>query len=497
MPMPGGGRRREALLPAILYNGGRVISYTAAGVIVGALGRVFTVSGRFQGVVQLVAGSFMVIMGINMLGIFQGSLGAVLRRLNVRIPGIFARKIDGQRAGSKSPLIIGLLNGLMPCGPLQAMQLYALSTGSPVAGGVSMFLFSMGTVPLMFGIGALGGLLSRRFTVRVMRAGAILVTVMGMTMFTYGWGLSGFRPGFNGNTFTARRPVSGGTDGTGSGFTDRAVAAINPFASKATGTGNAAFTPVIENGVQIINSTLSGGRYPAITVQQGIPVKWTINAPQGSINGCNNRMIIREYKVEYRFKPGENVIEFTPDKTGRFSYSCWMGMIRSSITVVEEGQSVADIGEPNLNPTPAGVTIPTENAVLAEIQEEGYQTVKINLYDDGIDPAIIVVQRNVPTLWTINNNSIDPGNNQLIFPAYYAELDMEQGDNVIQVLPTDDFDFSTGDNVFYGYVKVVDDLENVDIEAIKMEVSEFETLIYPDAYFEAASAQGGCCGGGA
>jgi hypothetical protein len=72
---------------------------------------------------------------------------------------------------------------------------------------------------------------------------------------------------------------------------------------------------------------------------------------------------------------------------------------------------------------------------------------------------------------------------------------MEQGDNVIQLLPTDDFDFSTGDNVFYGYVKVVDNLENVDIEAIKTEVSEFETLIYPDAYFEAAAQGAGCCGG--
>jgi sulfite exporter TauE/SafE/plastocyanin domain-containing protein len=463
-----GGRRWDALFPSVLYNGGRVISYTTVGVIVGALGQVFTVSGRFQGVVQLIAGIFMVIMGINMLGIFP-----VLRRFNLRMPKFFARKIDEQKTVSKNPLFIGLLNGLMPCGPLQAMQLYALSTGSPIAGGISMFLFSMGTVPLMFGIGALGGVLGKKFTHRVMKIGAILVTVMGMTMFTYGWGLLGF-------SFD---------------FIDRAVAAVNPFSSNATGTGDGTFTPVIENGIQIVNSTLSGGRYPAITVQQGIPVKWTINAPQGSINGCNNRMIIREYKIEYRFKPGENIIEFTPDKTGRFSYSCWMGMIRSSITVVEEGQSVADIGEPNLNPSPAGVTIPTENVALAEIQEAGYQMVKINLTDDGIEPAIVVIQRDIPTAWIINNDSLDPGNSRLVFPAYYTQLDMEQGENVVQLLPADDFDFSTGDNVFYGYVKVVDNLENVDIEAIKTEVSEFETLIYPDAYFEAAAQGAGCCGG--
>ena len=73
---------------------------------------------------------------------------------------------------------------------------------------------------------------------------------------------------------------------------------------------------------------------------------------------------------------------------------------------------------------------------------------------------------------------------------------MEQGDNIIPLSPTADFDFSTGDNVFYGYIKVVDDLNAVDIEAIKTEAGNFETQIYPDAYFEASAAgQGGCCGG--
>ncbi|MDR2499904.1 MAG: sulfite exporter TauE/SafE family protein [Treponema sp.] len=478
---PRGGRRWKVLFPSILYNGGRVISYTAAGLIAGALGSAVSVSGRFQGIIQLIAGVFMVIMGINMLDIFPA-----LRRFTPRMPVFFARKIDARKAGNKSPLVIGLLNGLMPCGPLQAMQLYALSTGSPIAGGVSMFLFSMGTVPLMFGIGALSSLLSKKFTRVVMKAGAILVTVMGMTMFTYGWGLSGFNSNVAGTV----------------------IAAINTLASRPAAGGSEAFAPIIENGAQIVNSTLSGGRYPAITVQRGVPVKWTITAPQGSINGCNNRMIIREYKIEHRFQPGENVIEFMPEKTGRFSYSCWMGMIRGSITVVEEvpsasaDASAAGIGEPDLNPAPAGVAIPTDKVVLAETQSAEqygfpYQTITINLRDEGIDPAIVVLQRNMPTILTINNNSLDPGNSRLIFPAYYTQLDVERGKNVIQLMPAETFDFSTGDNVFYGYVKVVDDINNVDIEAIKAEAGNFETQIYPDAYFEPAAAawqqSGGCC----
>jgi plastocyanin domain-containing protein len=161
--------------------------------------------------------------------------------------------------------------------------------------------------------------------------------------------------------------------------------------------------------------------------------------------------------------------------------------------VVEEGQSAADAGDPDLTPSPAGVTIPTDNVALAEIRENGYQTVKIELRDSGIEPAIIVVQRGVPAAWLINNDSLDPGNSRLIFPAYYTQVDIEQGDNVIQLMPTEDFDFSTDDNVFYGYVKVVDDLADVDIGALKTEVSEHETLIYPGAYFEQAAGQGSCC----
>ncbi|MDR0562119.1 MAG: sulfite exporter TauE/SafE family protein [Spirochaetaceae bacterium] len=454
--------RCSPLSAPILYNAGRVASYTLVGALAGALGSTVTLSGRFQGIVQLIAGVFMVIMGINMLGFFP-----FLRRFNVRMPNIFAKKIQAEKEAGRSPLIVGLLNGLMPCGPLQAMQLYALSTGSPATGAVSMFIFSAGTVPLMFGIGAAGLLLSKRFTSAVMKIGAVLVTVMGMTMFTYGFGLSGFSfgtpSGVNASMRTANVPA-----------------------------------PVIENGVQHISSALSAGRYPAITVQQGIPVRWTITAPQGSINGCNNRMIIREYGIEYRFKPGENVIEFTPDKTGKFPYSCWMGMIRSSITVVSEAASIADIGrEPDGTPQPAGVQIPIADVAVARI-DRNIQEVTIKLTDNGFEPSIIVVQNSIPTQWIISNDSLDPGNSGLIVPAYYAQVPIEQGNNVIQFRPEGDFDFSTMDNIFYGYVKVVEDVTDIDIESIQTEVSKFETLIYPDEYFdEANQAGGGCCGGGA
>lgn len=291
--------RLSALRPAFWYNLGRVISYTIVGFIVGALGLVITFSNTAQGGLKLVAGVFMVIMGINMLGIFPW-----LRKFNPRMPKIFARKINAEKVKSKSSLIVGLLNGLMPCGPLQAMQIYALSTGNPIAGALSMFLFSLGTVPLMFLLGALSAVLSKKFTKKVMSVGAVLVVVLGLSMFSQGWSLAGFIE--------------------------------IPFITTTSNYGMEESDVVVEDGVQVVKSTLLPGNYPSITVQAGMPVKWIIDAPKGSINGCNYKIYIKEYGMEYQFESGENIIEFTPTEAGTFRYSCWMGMIRGTITVLED-----------------------------------------------------------------------------------------------------------------------------------------------------------------
>jgi hypothetical protein len=88
----------------------------------------------------------------------------------------------------------------------------------------------------------------------------------------------------------------------------------------------------VEDGVQVVHSKLGRG-YPHITVSAGAPVRWIIDAPEDMINGCNGTVYIPEYVIEHTFEPGENIIEFTPEKPGEFMYSCWMGMITSTITV--------------------------------------------------------------------------------------------------------------------------------------------------------------------
>lgn len=277
--------------PSFLYNLGRILSYTMIGSVVGALGGVISLNGVMRGAVALFAGALMVIMGLNMLNIFPW-----LRKFSLNMPKFLTGGIDGK---NNSPFYVGLMNGFMPCGPLQAMQLYALSTGSPLEGGISMFLFAFGTSFLMFGFGTVSALLTKAFTSKLMTASAVLVIVLGVGMFNTGMNMSGF--------------LSIGTQ-------------------KSSTVG---FEPVIVDGYQMVEVEVSPRGYGAITVKKGIPVKFNLHAEAKNISGCNNAVMFPKYGIQTLIKPGDNIVEFTPTETGVVPYSCWMNMIRSSITVVE------------------------------------------------------------------------------------------------------------------------------------------------------------------
>ncbi|MDR1797827.1 MAG: sulfite exporter TauE/SafE family protein [Clostridiales Family XIII bacterium] len=318
-PAPAKGLRAAAgvAMPSLRYNLGRVLGYTAVGAIVGAVGSVIELPGGFKGIVQIVAGIFMIVMGLSMFGVLPG-----IGRLAPRLPRVFGAKVEeaveAEKAGGRRPFVVGLLNSLMPCGPLQAMQLYALSTGSAGAGALSMFLFSAGTLPLMFALGAASGALGKKFTDRAMWIGAALVIFLGLFMASNGFSLSGVGlPQLPAKSATPAIEQPGDIARPGSAAAEEGVPE----------------GVTMEGGVQVVRSELVRNRYPAITVKAGVPVKWIIDAPKGSVNGCNGAIVIPALDIQYQFQEGENVIEFTADQAGEIPYSCWMGMIRSTITV--------------------------------------------------------------------------------------------------------------------------------------------------------------------
>lgn len=287
-------------LPHLQYNSGRMISYTVIGAILGGFGSFFGISPIFTGIIVLIAGAFMILMGLSLLTNFKW-----LEKIKLKTPFFIARFLYSQRhtRKPKGPFIIGLLNGFMPCGPLQAMQLYALASGSITRGALSMGIYALGTVPLMFGFGSFISLISQEKIKQVMKFSGVVVIILGIFMFNRG--LINFDYGFRGLV-----------------------------SRKATSQIEYLVTGDIEE-YQIVKMDLTYRGYSpnVLFIKRDIPVRWIINVKQ--MSGCTDEIIMPKYNIRKLLQYGENVIEFIPEELGDIKFSCWMQMVWGKFVVTE------------------------------------------------------------------------------------------------------------------------------------------------------------------
>jgi sulfite exporter TauE/SafE len=306
-------RLHSVVLPSLFYNIGRVTSYTIVGAVVGGLGGIISFAGVWKGIVPIISGIFMIIMAINLLGIFK-----FLRRLNIRMPYFATKRIF--QGNGYSPIIVGLLSGLMPCGPLQMMQLYALSTKSILYGAVSMLVFSMGTMPLLFTFGTINTFLNKKFSKIILKVSAVLVFSLGIVMIGRGLALAGIsieKP----NTNIAQN-------------------------------GDTAFA-VIKGNSQTVQAEVQSDSFPEIVVVKGVPVKWNMHVDKDNLNDCNKEFQVSKFKIDKSLAIGDNIVEFTPNESGNFIYSCWMGMIKSKVIVVDNQSYLKKIQQKSTTSTSA------------------------------------------------------------------------------------------------------------------------------------------------
>lgn len=454
-----GTSKFDSVKPAILYNLGRVLAYTILGGIVGALGSVFSMSLTVKAALQIFAGVFMIIMGLNMSGF------SLFRKINLRRPW----SACSVKKKPKAPFLVGMLNGLMPCGPLQTMQLYALGTGSAFKGALSMFLFALGTVPLMVTFGALSGLLSKNNTKTILKFSGILVVVLGIVMGSRGLALAGINM---------------------PSLTSTSLAAAN--------SNGATAKPTIENGVQVIRMTADGNGYTpnGLYVQKNMPVKWIIDGK--ALNSCNQTIVIPSLNKQIILKSGENIIEFTP-KDKDISFSCWMGMIRGIIKVVDNVNSVdTSKKDPSIPATSSGMPCCTGNTTsqsatqapsiygndLSKVSNDrlvhkaiisgNVQTITLTGNGYEFEPLITVLNKGIDAKISIDLTKFDnpTGEFSIVNLGSQETVATFTGKKGVVTVP-----LSIGKSDGYGIVKginiieaieVVDDINNADLQQIRL-----------------------------
>jgi sulfite exporter TauE/SafE len=163
----------------LLYNLGRVSTYTLFGALFGYFGSLWDVTPLTRAIMFLVAGVMMILMGLS----FAGKLN-FLTKIEVPIAHfswfkkIFTSQLSA--ATPKSFFILGFINGLIPCGLVYAMLVTATTTESILGGALVMLLFGIFTIPSLFTFAFVVGLFSQnKFRALMIKIAAITIIFFG------------------------------------------------------------------------------------------------------------------------------------------------------------------------------------------------------------------------------------------------------------------------------------------------------------------------------
>lgn len=298
----------QKFTPHLFFNLGRIASFFFFGGLIGLLGSFFQISTGVLGFLIIAVGVVMFLMGAQLTDV-----SPKLNRFKLSLPKSIGRALglkekSEEEYSHQNALLSGALTFFLPCGFTQAMQLYAMSTGSVWKGALTMGVFAVGTAPGLLGIGGLTALVKGALARYFFKGVGIAVMILALFNINNGLNLTGVTSVF---------------------------ASLNqPFKSATTVASDPNVT--LENGVQVVHMTQDGSGYSPNTfiIKKGIPVKWVVTSTNP--NSCASVLTASKLGIRTSLKAGENVLEFTPDAAGTIPFSCIMGMYTGSFKVVDD-----------------------------------------------------------------------------------------------------------------------------------------------------------------
>ena len=182
LPSPQGGAGRFAV-GRLIYQFGRLATYCLLGLMAGALGRTMLVFG--------VQRWLSIALGVAILLGFLISKKAAVSAPAVWLVGRLKKAMSAQlqQRGLRSLMLLGMLNGLLPCGLVYAAMAGAVTQRTRLDGVIFMAIFGLGTMPTMLGIGLSGRLFRPEFRLRLRAVIPVGVCLLAGLLILRGMGL--------------------------------------------------------------------------------------------------------------------------------------------------------------------------------------------------------------------------------------------------------------------------------------------------------------------
>ncbi len=179
--------RPNLIFGRILYNVGRAISYAAIGLVFGLIGQGLSIAGLQQST-SIVAGVLILAMVLLPSRLSQKiSLLKPAYQFTNALKIKFGKLLKGK--SNYTTFLIGLLNGFLPCGLVYMAVAGAMATGGYFDGALYMFLFGIGTIPVMLAVSIAGNFISLSVRKSMNKLIPVFMIVLGLLFILRGMNL--------------------------------------------------------------------------------------------------------------------------------------------------------------------------------------------------------------------------------------------------------------------------------------------------------------------
>nr|WP_298994776.1 sulfite exporter TauE/SafE family protein [uncultured Polaribacter sp.] len=168
------------------YHLGRLFTYSLIGLLFGFLGKGFYFFG-FQQQLSIIVGLLMILVILFPKILQRLSLSKKISTVILKIKNSLGKEL--RKKGNDTFFTIGFLNGFLPCGLVYMAIFGALTTSNAFTGSLYMFLFGIGTIPLMTAFVYLGNFTKDNFRKNIQKAIPVMVVFIGALFIVRGLGL--------------------------------------------------------------------------------------------------------------------------------------------------------------------------------------------------------------------------------------------------------------------------------------------------------------------
>jgi uncharacterized protein len=170
----------RAFMNRLLYNLGRILTYSIMGAIVASISFIFPF-GKFQNVLSILLGLSLLVVGLGGVSTLKiPFISTHLARFSMFLKTLFGNYI--QRNGYTPMFILGSLNGLLPCGLSFFALAYCISLRGPIDGFAFMAWFGIGTLPVMLGLTGMFSWASKTFNLSAKKLTTAMLIASGILL---------------------------------------------------------------------------------------------------------------------------------------------------------------------------------------------------------------------------------------------------------------------------------------------------------------------------